>query len=382
VKKKILFIGKPGMGGGYTRFLYLKENLKEYELILASVGKLEKKSKNEPDFFVNIGADFCRKTEKRKLTLEFIKYCKEEEISIIIPMNSPIVVGAIPFLPIETKVVQIVNSDTPRVYKYVTEHIAYVSQLVCLSKRQFDHLSKKLSNEHKNKLKIIPHGLKINYEELPYNNSEKLKIGFLGRVHQGHKNVFLIPEILKNLSIDYEFQLIGDGPDKAQLLSRFEKYGISIIDHGFVANESIGKIIKKWDILLFSSFYEGFGITLIECMNQGVVPIANLLPGITDMIIEDQVSGFLVKDNRVKDYVNILEGLNQDRSRLQQLKENSRKRVIEKFDLVHVIYQYQKVFGEVLLSPKKIPSKDFKDWVPYKEYRPSLWRKILNRVKI
>jgi glycosyltransferase involved in cell wall biosynthesis len=377
VNKRIVFMGCPAFTGNYTHFSYLRNGLgQSYEFFLVGFNFSQCKAHFLDDCYVKLeGFD---PKEKANFLLDFvIKY----NINVIFPMNSPIAVSLIPYFPKDTKVIQIVNSDTLRVYKYVTEHIEYISKLICISRKQLNYLSKKLSKKNQQLLKLIPHGVKINNEITICNRQGKLKIGFLGRIHQGHKNVLLIPEILKKLNFDFEFHVCGDGPDRDKFFKKLGKNKIIFHNHGIVPNEELNKYLKTWDVLLFPSFVEGFPFTLIEAMNNEVLPISNFLPGITDMIIEHQESGFLVKNNKVSDYVEILEALNKNRTRLHRLKEKARKRVNEKFNLEDIIFQYQEVIEEVLSGPKKLPSKNFKDWKPYKEFKPSIWKRILNRIK-
>src|SRR5690606_12682639 len=133
-------------------------------------------------------------------------------------------------------------------------------------------------------------------------------------------------------------------------------------------------------ILLFPSQLEGFGLTLIEAMNNGIVPIANHLPGITDFIITSGKDGFVVEKNSVHDFVNRIEHLNADRDLLYQMKLAARETVRERFELTTVIQQYQQIFDEVLMTEKPSVTKDFPEWQAYVDYKPSIFMRILNRV--
>src|SRR5690606_11804358 len=130
-----------------------------------------------------------------------------------------------------------------------------------------------------------------------------LRIGFLGRIHHAHEDVFKIPDIFARLSIPYQFEIVGDGQDKEKWLKDLQSKNISFTFHGFIPQDKIHELINKWDILLFPSQVEGFPLTLIEAMNNGVVPLANHLSGITDFIITSGKDGFVIKQNRIKDFV-------------------------------------------------------------------------------
>ena len=156
---------------------------------------------------------------------------------------------------------------------------------------------------------MIPHGVSLITDKTTSHLNEKLRIGFIGRMHQGHKNIFLIPEILKNLICPFHLELIGDGEDKKELIRKLSEYNIDYVDFGEIERKHINTYLKNWDIQLFPSTVEGFGLTLIECMNHGIVPLSNELKGITDYIISDKKDGFIIPNNNIGQYVEIIEML-------------------------------------------------------------------------
>src|SRR5690606_4117701 len=151
--------------------------------------------------------------------------------------------------------------------------------------------------------------------------------------------------------------------------------------HGFIPQDKIDEQINKWDILLFPSQVEGFPLTLIEAMSNGVVPLANHLPGITDFIITSGKDGFLVKKNRIKDFVRRIEQLNEERDLLYRMKQAAKETVRQRFELSDIVRAYQQVLEEVLKAEKPGETKDFSEWQPYVEYKPSILSRIGFRLK-
>lgn len=375
---KIAFIGVPISGGGYSHFCYLKEGMKDIQFLLIGLGKSLYKVLPENNF-VQIGLDLDSKRDVNELAKLFLDFVVKERIDIIIPMNSPIVVSVIPFLPYNCKVVQIVNSDTPRVYKYVTSHLQYVSKIICISKKQLSEIEKLTSADFisENAL-LIPHGVTLITDKIKNNLNEKLRIGFIGRMHQGHKNIFLIPEIIKSLRCPFHLELIGDGEDKKELIQKLKEYNIDHVDVGEIEKKYINNHLKNWDIQLFPSTVEGFGLTLIECMNHGIVPLSNNLEGITDYIITDRKDGFIIQNNKIEQYVEIIEMLNLNRKVLNTMKIESKATVKERFNSELIVEHYKNLFQEVFETPKTKTPKNFSDWKPYREYKPSFLKRVLH----
>ncbi len=377
---KVAFIGFPAVGGNYTHFCYLKEGLTNVEMNLIGLG--EHSGDLLPDNrFIHLGKTLYKKSNAKELAKLFIDFITNEHYDLVIPMNSPIVVSVIPFLPSTCKVVQIVNSDTPRVYKYVTSYLDSIHHIVCISKKQEAEIKTRTGIDFfMHHVSLIPHGVHTEQDEIKVNVPEKLQLGYIGRMHQGHKNIFLLPEILKKLTCPYSFEFIGEGPDKEALVQRLTTAGINYHSLGEIKRNEIHSYVKKWDIQLFPSTVEGFGLTLIECMNSGVVPLSNELKGITDYIITHQNDGFIIKQNDLNEYVRLIELLNNDRVLLTSMKEQAQETVKERFNLELILLQYQQLFQEVYETPKVKEALHFSEWKPYVEYKPSLLKRIVTRI--
>jgi len=366
-------MGVPKPGGNYTHFKYLAEELRDFEWTLLQIGNSNLEGFQD-ERFVNIGKDLDRKKDARKLAEMLIKYLVQNEFDILIPMNSPIAVSIIPFLPQDIKVVNIVNSNTPRVYKYVTEHIDFISSIIAISPQQKNELER---SSVKKEVHLIPHG-----QTLPSKKPKKenvFSIGYIGRIHDAHKGVLRIPEILKELSFEFKFDIVGDGADKGLLLSKLDEAKIPYNFHGFKDGAEKEEIISHWDIVLFPSIVEGFGLTLIECMKYGVIPLANKIEDITDYIIDEEVDGYIITNNHVETYRERLQYLFDNKEEREQMSRNAIKKVSESFNLELTIPLYKNVFLEAM-NFKKEPVKDIKYWKPYQEYKPSKLKVIFSKI--
>ena len=377
---KVVFMGIPSVSGNYTHFKYLRDNLSNCQFYLLALGNIEKVIVHDEDY-LNLGSNLSRQTHQKELARLFLDFCEKEQIDLIIPMNSSIVASCIPFLK-KAKVIQIVNTNTSRVYHYIIFCLEYTSKMICISQRQRDVLVKKIPKDvFEKKTVLIPHGVRHYSSQLLKTDHFPLTIGFLGRIHHAHKGVFKVTDILARLSIPCKFEIVGDGQDKERLLTDLKNKNISFSYRGAIPQDKIDEFIDKWDILLFPSQVEGFPLTLIETMSNGVVPLANHLPGITDFIITSGKDGFVIKKNNIRDFVSRIEQLNEDRELLYRMKQAARETVRDRFELSNIIKQYQQVFEEVLKTEKPGRIKDYSEWQPYVEYKPRLAIRLLNRVR-
>ena len=58
--------------------------------------------------------------------------------------------------------------------------------------------------------------------------------------------------------------------------------------------EAVYQAMQAHHVLLLPSIFEGFPLVIVEAQANGCVPVASHLAGITDMAIEDGVSGLLL----------------------------------------------------------------------------------------
>ena len=171
-------------------------------------------------------------------------------------------------------------------------------------------LSKKFIPEFCNLIGVEESDRRISYINnpiVPINHSEIIKkeniILCVSRLAK-EKCVDKMLVMWKDLSMylpDWRFIIVGDGPER----QRLEQYTIA---HCMDRVEFIGfanptEYYEKAKIFWMTSKFEGWGMTLIESMQHGCVPIAfNTFSSITDII--DKSNGFLVKPNDNQTFIN------------------------------------------------------------------------------
>jgi len=104
-------------------------------------------------------------------------------------------------------------------------------------------------------------------------NSENPNILFIGT--KSNKNLELSIEALEN--IECKLNIIGKLTDKQIYL--LEKYNINYINYVNLEFDDVIELYQNSDILLFPSFYEGFGVPILEAQaTQIPVITSNLKP--------------------------------------------------------------------------------------------------------
>jgi glycosyltransferase EpsF len=111
-------------------------------------------------------------------------------------------------------------------------------------------------------------------------------IGHVGKFSKSKNQKFIL-NVLKELVIkdeSYVALLVGDGPLKEEIEQEAEKLGITNHIRFLGVRSDIPRLMKAFDVLLFPSIFEGFGIVTIEAQISGTPCImSDSVPMSTDM---------------------------------------------------------------------------------------------------
>ncbi|MCJ8009121.1 glycosyltransferase family 1 protein [Lederbergia wuyishanensis] len=155
-----------------------------------------------------------------------------------------------------------------------------------------------LFGKHFNKVEILKNGVNINeflqaetdsrervLEELSIPSSSKI-IGHIGRFSESKNHLFLLKVLKKMIKRDPNFivLLVGEGPLRHTIELEAERLNLQKHVKFLGVRSDIPKLMKTFDIFLFPSKFEGFGIVLLEAQCAGTpCLVANNVPKATDM---------------------------------------------------------------------------------------------------
>ncbi len=179
----------------------------------------------------------------------------------------------------------------------------------------------KLYNVPKKKIRVIYEGVGDIIKNVPskINVSEDLQsiidnhkyMLFIGRIEE-RKNIFGIIkafEILKRKhSIPHKLILVGSfGYGYGSIISQIEssKYKNDIFLTGYIGGDKKQIILKKSKIFLFPTFYEGFGLPILEAQSMGIPVVASNKSAIPE-IIGQYMKPMLVNPNNPREIAKII----------------------------------------------------------------------------
>lgn len=174
---------------------------------------------------------------------------------------------------------------------------------------------------------------------------KKKEILYVGRINTSQKRVDLLLQIwglLDDRFADWSLKIVGDGYELESMKVLSSKLNLqNVFFYGF---RDPKQFYETASIFCMTSSFEGLPMTLIEAMQNGVIPVAfNSFLSATD-IIDDKVNGCLIRPFDINEYVNTLSKLMSSQEELERYSRAAKEK-IKVFDLSIVGEQWLNILG-------------------------------------
>ncbi|EAL53090.1 glycosyl transferase, group 1 family protein, putative [Campylobacter upsaliensis RM3195] len=341
--KIVLLIGDITTGGGTQRVVSNLANAfcEYYEVELLSIYQ----TNETPAFPLNhkVKLNFLHHKERGMVRGKFYKLIDKFYESYLLKkryQNCIIIYNNMPHYPIFK------NKNTHYLYilherqkKFRTKYKHY-DALIAINLEQ-----KALLEKHHKNVIYIPNFLPKMPDAIT-NHQQKVVL-FLGRFSK-EKGVLRLIDIWKKVQEDGEFKdwkliIVGEGVLKETMQDKIKALHLStsIIIKPFT--KEVEKEYLSASIYAMTSHKEGFGMVLIESASYALPSIAFDIAGLSD-IIENEKSGFLIKDNDLENYADKLQVLMRDENLRKTMGENAKIHTKKHFSKELVLQKWQDLF--------------------------------------
>ena len=192
--------------------------------------------------------------------------------------------------------------------KYIYHYLYEKSDFfVMLSKTHYSYFKSLLKLNDYSKLRAIPNPLTFPDISSPEIIPQKKKqVLIVARMSEYHKRISIALKawrlITQKHSVkDWELVIVGDGPDLSRYKNYVEKYHLTSVR--FEGQKNPNNYYKEASIFLMTSSAEGWGLTLTEAMERGLVSIVMESSPVFRDIIDNGETGFIVPDKDLKLFV-------------------------------------------------------------------------------
>ena len=264
---------------------------------------------------------------------------------------------------------KIISFFTPNIINIATRHYAleskqyrfinkldnyflkYNDAIICISKYVKSYLiNKGFDNQ---KLHVIYNGINIDkYKVARFDVNENI-ITTIGRIDKQKGIDTLIKSFSKFLEIfpKSKLNIIGEGPLKDEYIFLAKKLNIydNINFTGLISSEEVIEHLRKTDLFVLASRWEGFGMVLIEANAIGIPVIATKVEAIPE-IIKDGYNGFLISPNSPIEILEKMKELIESKDLRKDMGQNGIHNVLNKFSLDKMVTNTQNLYIEMINS--------------------------------
>jgi glycosyltransferase involved in cell wall biosynthesis len=179
---------------------------------------------------------------------------------------------------------------------------------------------------------------------LPCKRDSKFMLISIGALKEQKNHQFFINAFKKLNNERFELHVYGNGDFREKLEKSLLENNISnIVLKGMVKN--IHQLIQQYDLFVMSSTFEGFSMAVLEAM---ALKMPLLLSDITSFREQCGDTALYFNVNNVDDFVNKLKEFSTDKSKLLQLGEAAKQRVLSNFTLDHHMQGLRNIYAQIL----------------------------------
>ena len=205
-------------------------------------------------------------------------------------------------------------------YEVEKDSMSKVDSIIVSTKSELEDI-RKLYGILDEKIKVIPPGVNLELFR-PMNKIESKKslglygnnvILYVGRIDP-IKGLYTLLDSVFNLNDSYNIKLIivGGELNKSQDLINLQNYTVDknkshIVDFvGIVDQSNLPIYYNAADLFLLTSYYESFGLSVLESLSCGTPAIVSNVGGLSNLI-DNGVNGYLVNDISPKGFKTYIE---------------------------------------------------------------------------
>lgn len=207
----------------------------------------------------------------------------------------------------------------------------------------------KLEKEYKVKnVYVLPNCVDLTSASL-FNRKHALTpmhILYLGRIepNKGMDYLYEAAMKLKNSDLDFILHFAGKEQGKNQYIERFHQLlGEKFVYEGVVSGSNKEDLLKKCEVFLLPSFYEGLPMSLLECMSFGMIPVTTNVGSIEDFV-EDGETGLFIKVKDVDSIVCAIKRLYEDPTLRVKLSNGAREKIFSTLNPQDYISKLNKIY--------------------------------------
>ena len=224
-------------------------------------------------------------------------------------------------------------------------------KVVCISEGTHQTMAQWLP-ELEPKLVTILNGVDFSKYSAPRDENKEpqrpLIVISAGRLTK-QKNHIAAIRAMKHVSSPCEYWIAGRGELETMLKEEARNLGLKDKIKFLGFRDDLPALLQGADVFLFTSLWEGFGLSVVEAMAAGLPVVVSDVPGVSEIVGRESNSGLFADPSSPKDIAARLEELLRSEELRTAMGQSSRRRAAF-FDIHRMTDDYVRLYTE-LLSP-------------------------------
>jgi len=182
----------------------------------------------------------------------------------------------------------------------------------------------------------------------PINETRPLKIGYIANF-LFIKQHFLIPRIIKELlksNLNFEFHLLGSGPEREKLENELSNLGLSSYVKIYSKNLKASEFLDSIDIYIHLSKIEGCPNAILEALLSGVPALVMPSQGAKE-VVKDSGNGIVTATFSESEISLAIKSVANGESSSKLSSENGRKFIMDTYQIDRMIESTIEVYRDV-----------------------------------
>jgi glycosyltransferase involved in cell wall biosynthesis len=159
-------------------------------------------------------------------------------------------------------------------------------------------------------------------------------LGYLNARKNVSKLLNVVEELNKHRS-DFVFDIIGDGPQREELIGISKEKGLEDIIrfHGFKQKAELPQYLAISNVFLFQTDFDIWGLVLNEAMAAGLTCLSSIHAGATYDLIDENKTGFAVDFKNINMVVDKINYILNNPQHAKSIAANAQKYISEKANI-------------------------------------------------
>lgn len=235
----------------------------------------------------------------------------------------------------------------PFIGRVTQQVLNHCRRVICLSRSLADATIALGVNP--NRVTIIPNGVDTEKFSPPPSPRELLLLS-VGSLIERKGMKYLIqamPHIMQQMP-DYRLVIIGDGPQKAELVALAESLGVAstITFAGIQTHAQVSKWMRRARLFVMPSLEEALGQVLLEALATGTPCVATRIGGIPDVVSPDV--GLLVPPADPAALANAIVSILRAPEQWHTMSQHARLVAVERFSSQRIAARLIEIYRQVL----------------------------------